>query len=242
MKPNTKRRCISSAFLAIYSGLIASTSLTAIAGNSSRLTEALNEVTPPPVVEDVAPTPVVIVHPGQQATLETIAKAEGTWDPRSQTIDFSMRFADRPGNGTLDTTRPHPLTVRGSRYGSGYRSNASGAFQFLSTTWIGINGGFNLPMTPDNQKLAASVLIKNTGYNFDRPFHTQAHLLAGTWASIPTRGGWSAYGQPVKSLTELNRFYEWRVSVHTTFSKVAVAEKDPEFCYINEHTLSSAIA
>ncbi len=240
----TKRRYLSSTFLCLYSALIASTSLTAIAGSSSRLTEALNEVSPPPVVEEPTPEPAVVkLPPGQMATLETIAKAEGTWDQQSQSIIYNMRFADAPGRGSLDITRPHPQTVKGSRYGSGYRSDASGAFQFLSTTWIGINGGFNLPMTPENQKLAASVLVRKTGYNFDRPFRTQAHLLAGTWASIPTRGGYSYYGQPVKSLHELSRFYEWRVAFHSVFAKVAlVEEEDPKFCYLGEHKISSGIA
>ena len=97
-------------------------------------------------------------------------------------------------------------------------------------------------MTPDNQKLAASILVRKTGYNFNRPFHTQAHLLAGTWASIPTRGGWSYYGQPVKSLHELSRFYEWRKAVHTVFTKASVPETDPQFCYYGEKVLSSSIA
>ena len=234
----TKRRCTS-----LLTALLTSSSMTAIAGSTPRLERALNEVSPPPEVIELPVIHQIPVLPaGQLATLETISMAEGTWNKQTQTIDYSMRFADAPGRGSLDITRPHPQTVRGSRYGGGYRSDASGAFQFLSTTWIGVNGGFNLPMTPENQKLAASILVRKTGYNFDRPFRTQAHLLAGTWASIPTRGGWSYYGQPTKPLGELSRFYEWRKAVHTVFTKVAVVEKDPEFCYHDEKVLLSGIA
>ncbi len=217
-------------------------SLTAVAGSRPSLQEALDEfTTPPEVIELPVIHQIPVLPAGQLATLETISMAEGTWDYEAQRPNYSMRFADRPGRGSLDITKPHPQTVRGSRYG-GWRSDASGAFQFLSTTWIGVNGGFNLPMTPDNQKLAASILVRKTGYNFNRPFHTQAHLLAGTWASIPTRGGWSYYGQPVKSLHELNRFYEWRKAVHTVFTKASVPETDPQFCYYDEKILSSSIA
>lgn len=239
----TKRRSIAASLLSLYSLLTASTSVV-VAGSRPSLQEALDEISKPtviqlPVIQEI---PVISFPAGQQATLETIAMAEGTWNKNSQTIDFSMRFADAPGRGSLDITSPHPQTIRGSRYGSGYRSDASGAFQFLSTTWIGVNGGINLPMTPENQKLAASILVRKTGYNFDRPFHTQAHLLAGTWASIPTRGGYSYYGQPVKSIHELSRFYEWRKAVHSTFTKVAFAPEDPLFCYHDEKIATSAIA
>ena len=184
---------------------------------SERLQDALDSVTnsAPVVEEQVEPAQeaVELVHAGRLATLETIAMAEGTWNWSTQEIDFTMRFSDRLGAGTLDITKPHPREVRGSRY-SYYRSDASGAFQFLSTTWTAINGGRNLPMTPENQLNAAAALARSVGYDFDRDFYGQAYKLASTWASIPTRWGSSYYNQPVKSLSSLTAFYDQRLAVH----------------------------
>jgi muramidase (phage lysozyme) len=156
------------------------------------------------------------INPGERATLDTLARAEGTWDAQAGTPDYTMRFGDKPGQGSLDITAPHPRDVRGSRYGSGYRSNAAGAYQFLSDprghTWEEFNGGENAVMSPANQDAAAIRLIEQrTGYNFDEPFADQAHELSGTWASIPNRAGSSAYGQPVKDLQMLSDFHEGRL-------------------------------
>lgn len=187
---------------------------------SERLQQAINSVT-----KDVAPIegpkpepepeekPEALHPPRTMALLETIAFAEGTWDWSKGEIDFSMRFSDRLGYGTLDVTKPHPRQVRGSRY-SYYRSDASGAFQFLSTTWAGLFGGHNMTMTPNNQMEGAIRLARSVGYRFDLGFYNQAWRLAPIWASIPTRHGYSFYGQPSKSLSSLNRFYEARLKVH----------------------------
>ncbi len=152
------------------------------------------------------------INPGVRATLNTISKAEGTWDEAAQAPDYTMRFADAPGEGSLDVTKPHPLDVRGSRYGSGYRSNASGAYQFMgggaAPTWEEMNDGLNAVMSPSMQDQAAEKLIRQrTDYDFDEPFDGQSHELASQWASIGDRSGKSAYGQPTKDSDTLNAFY-----------------------------------
>ena len=156
------------------------------------------------------------IDPGLNATRETIFLAEGTWDPVSQSPDYSMRFGDQPGAGTLDITQPHPMDTRGSGYGSSYASNASGAYQFMAggsaPTWQEMNNGSNAVMSPSNQDAAAERLIsERTNYDTDEPFRDQAHELSGQWASIPNRSGRSSYGQPVKDLDNLSAFHEDRM-------------------------------
>lgn len=164
--------------------------------------------TPDVVVEE--PTAKVDVPPRVKATLDTISFAEGTWDSVAQKPDYTVRFSERPGGGTLNTESPHPLNATRSRW---YTSNASGAYQFLCTSWKLVNDGRNEVMTPENQDAAAIRLIEQkTYFDFNRPFREQAHRLAGTWASIPTRYGHSAYGQPVKRLDDLDRFYQTRLN------------------------------
>ena len=155
------------------------------------------------------------INPGVRATLDTISKAEGTWSDSAQAPDYTMRFADSPGEGSLDVSAPHPLDVRGSRYGSGYRSNASGAYQFMgggnAPTWQEMNDGTNAVMSPSNQDAAAERLIRErTDYDFDKPFPDQAYKLSSQWASIGDESGRSAYGQPTKDADMLNDFYNDR--------------------------------
>ena len=169
-------------------------------------------VVPPVVVEEQ----VVVeqkqdpqLPPKVMATLETISFAEGTWDSIAQKPDYTVRFSERPGRGTLDTTAPHPLYAKSSW---NYTSNASGAYQFLCTTWKHVNGGKNVIMSQENQDAAAVRLIEQkTYYDFNRPFKEQAHRLAYQWSSIPNKWGYSMYGQPVKHINELDRFYQSRV-------------------------------
>ncbi|EHA63753.1 hypothetical protein [Synechococcus sp. WH 8016] len=227
--------------LASYCSLTAGINLGAIT-HAAPLTmqEALDSFnqSPQPEPEDI---PVPVVHAPTQALLETIAYAEGTWDEKTQSINYSMRFADRAGQGTLDTDHPHPRQIRGSRYGSGYRSDASGAYQFLSTTWIGLHNGTNQVMSPENQDSAALKLVRATGYDVNRPFRHQAHRLASTWASFPTRNGWSFYGQPSKGLHLLDSFFQKRMAVHQTYAKLPIDEPR-SYCYLEEKRLVTAFA
>ena len=201
--------------------------------------EALDSITQPKTPEVEPSTQEISLSPSAQALLETIAVAEGTWDSKDKTIQYSMRFADPAGQGSLNIDGPHPRQIRGSRYGSGFRSDAAGAYQFLSTTWIGIHRGVNQVMTPDNQDQAALHLVKQAGYDLNRPFKSQAYKLAGTWASIPNRHNVSTYGQPIKSLHLLSKFHKQRITIHKTIAKakpVSVA------CYTRQTIIKSSFA
>ena len=184
-------------------------------------------------IQEEAPEPVPVVaeepemaprfagdalrRPEFLALRDTIAHAEGTWDNELGQPDYTMRYGDAPGGGTLDTTQPHPLDVRGSRYGSGFRSNASGAYQWMDDTWSEMNDGVNAVMSPENQDRALNrILTERVGYDYDRPFAPQIPSLSGTWASFPNENGASRYGQPVKDASVLTNHYQQRLDFHRT--------------------------
>ena len=153
-----------------------------------------------------------ISSPGvqKQALLDTISFAEGTWDDVNKQIKYNIAF----GGGAFDNNQPHPDRVIKSPRVS---SAAHGAFQFMPGTWRGINNGQNLPMTAANQNAAAIRLAERRGYDFNKPFDSQSHLLAGEWASFPTAQGRSQYNladgspQPSKAADVLKEFYNERV-------------------------------
>ena len=131
----------------------------------------------------------------ERAWLAMIRYAEGT-------SRYKNPYGTAFTGAQFDNNRPHPGVVRGSR--GGYRSDASGAYQFLSTTWKGVNGGVNAPMTPENQDRAALELIRRRGVDPTKPITPESvEKLAPEWASLPTRAGRSYYGQPVKGYNEL---------------------------------------
>ena len=150
------------------------------------------------------------------ALRDTIAYAEGTWNAQTGCPNYNYRFGDNAASGgSLDVTQPHPLTVIRSPWGGRYASNASGAYQYLDSTWREMNNGINAVMSPENQDRALLKLLQQrVRYDFDRPFDQQVHLLAPTWASFPTRYGLSYYGQPVVPVSVLINFYNQRLSVH----------------------------
>ena len=153
------------------------------------------------------------VSPRMGAATDSIAYAEGTWDKENDQPDYTMRYGDRKGQGTLDTSKPHPEDVRTSIYGSGLRSNASGAFQFLDNTWKEQFGGQNVVMTPENQDIGAVQLLRSTGFDEGGDFKTEISKASGKWASIPNRHGKSDHNQPVHhNVDELNNFYEQRIA------------------------------
>lgn len=126
--------------------------------------------------------------------------AEGTSkaaDPYGATFNY----------GTFDYNRPHPEVVHGGA--GGLRSAAHGAYQFMPSTWKGVWGGQNRPMTRENQDLAALQLMKWRGVDPTKPI-SQAEVakLAPEWASLPTLRGSSFHGQPVKNYQELAKVYQ----------------------------------
>ena len=141
--------------------------------------------------------------PERQALLDTIRYAEGTW-----------RNGHRDGYRTLyggalfPSLERHPeITVRRR-----YTSAAAGAYQFLPGTWHGVAKRLKLrSFEPHNQDQAALHLIERRGALalFDRQGLTAGVMarLAPEWASLPAHHGGSFYGQPVKSRSELQRFF-----------------------------------
>ena len=83
-----------------------------------------------------------------------------------------------------------------------YASAAAGAYQFLPGTWKQVARELKLnSFEPNHQDQAALRLVERRGAltEVDRNGLTKVamHKLAPEWASFPTHGGFSAYGQPV---------------------------------------------
>ena len=130
--------------------------------------------------------------------LRAIRYAEGT---SRHANPYGTAFSGRQ----FDNSKPHPGTVYCS---GGYCSSAHGAYQFLYTTWVRVNGGRNLPMTKANQDAAAIKLMWGRGVSPNEPFtRGNVNRLAPEWASLPTYSGRSYYGQPVVSYSRLWAVY-----------------------------------
>ena len=157
-----------------------------------------------------APQPVI--RPEVKAVSDTLSYAEGTWNKEANAPNYGMRYGDRTGEASLDINQPHPGDVRSSAYGSGYQSDASGAFQFKKDTWNEMHGGNNAVMSPENQDLAVGKLITAEGYDYNEPFAEESFKLSNRWASIPNAQGVSDYGQPTPHSTEeLDTFHRQRL-------------------------------
>lgn len=163
------------------------------------------------------------------ALRDTISFAEGTWDDKNNRPGYAYRFGDAPGSGgSLDITAPHPIEARPSPWGGSRGSNASGAYQYLDSTWSEMHDGQNLVMSPANQDRALHrTLTERVGYNFDQPFSSQVHTLAPTWASFPNADGNSNYNQPVKSADFLNNHYQQRLNFHRSQSTPQISVTQP---------------
>lgn len=143
--------------------------------------------------------------PQGRGLLAMIRTGEGTAGPQGYRTKF--------GGGTFDTSKgwSHPDQVVNS---GGYSSAAAGAYQFLPGTWQGAKKALGLKsFDPDSQDLAALYLAKQRGAvdALQKPGVKLVDVmdkLAPEWASIPTKGGKSYYGQPVKSASELAKAYE----------------------------------
>lgn len=145
------------------------------------------------------------VTPEGQRLLKTIQYAEGTLGSDPYRIMF--------GGGKFNDLSKHPDTVISK---GGYKSAAAGAYQFMPGTFESYASRLGLPdFGPRSQDLAALALareklmplgglasLKKEGFS---PRVSAA--LSPAWASFPTLGGKSYYGQPVKQLTDLQRFY-----------------------------------
>ncbi|MEB3318934.1 MAG: glycoside hydrolase family 104 protein [Cyanobacteriota bacterium] len=139
----------------------------------------------------------------RRALLNTIRYAEGTW-----TGGREEGYRIIYGGARVERLDRHPeITVRRR-----YVSAAAGAYQFLPATWHEASSRLGLPdFGPRSQDQAALHLIQKRGalVAFDQRGLTPEVLarLAPEWASLPATHGGSWYGQPVKTVAELQRFY-----------------------------------
>jgi lysozyme len=139
----------------------------------------------------------------RRALLNTIRYAEGTWIGGREE-GYRVLY----GGGRVERLDRHPeITVRRR-----YVSAAAGAYQFLPATWREASSRLRLPdFGPRSQDQAALHLIEKRGAlgPFDQRGLTPEVLarLAPEWASLPAYHGGSWYGQPVKTVAELQRFY-----------------------------------
>ena len=141
--------------------------------------------------------------PERRALLNTIRYAEGTWKD-GQDKGYQVLY----GGGLFEDLSRHPDRVIVKRYASA----AAGAYQFLPSTWKSVARELKLnSFAPAHQDQAALHLVKRRGalQEVDRHGLTKAAMdrLAPEWASFPTKAGRSAYGQPVKTHSELAEFY-----------------------------------
>jgi len=144
-------------------------------------------------------------NPRVRAMLDTIAFAEGA--------DYDVMFTGK----RFDSTKgwQHPRAVQKS---PGYASDAAGRYQFLSTTWDEVAGQLGLKdFSPRSQDIAALRLMERRGVDLGAlaagdPTADTFAKLAPEWASLPTKAGKSAYGQPVKGLDKLMGRYRQSLS------------------------------
>lgn len=146
----------------------------------------------------------LLQRPEIRSLLNTIRYAEGTPGQAGYQTMF--------GGGKFDVSKgwQHPDKVISS---GGYNSAAAGAYQYLPGTWQGAAKALGLPdFSPKSQDLGALYLIDRRGgldpFLKGEKFGTVINKLAPEWASLPTSGGGSYYGQPSKPLGDLYKYYE----------------------------------
>ena len=153
------------------------------------------------------------VTPCRSAILDVISYSEGTWHSSSNTnkVFDGPRYDIMYGGGTFYSYKDHPRQLI-TKWG--YTSDASGAYQFLSTTWDRIADELNLlDFSPESQDQAAIHLIKKADAlelvdkcTFNRQI---LNKLAKIWAGIPYVNDQSYYHpQPSKSFEELLNFWD----------------------------------
>jgi len=162
----------------------------------------------------------LLQRPEVRSLLNTIRYAEGT----PGTAGYQTMF----GGGKFDTSKGwrHPDKAI---TGGGYTSTAAGAYQFLTPTWQGVAKELGLSsFDPRSQDLGALRLIDRRGaldpFLKGEKFGTVINKLAPEWASLPTSGGGSYYGQPSKKLGDLYNYYQQQKTGQPAAPAVAGAQ------------------
>jgi muramidase (phage lysozyme) len=145
----------------------------------------------------------LLQKPEVRSFLNTISYAEGTPGTAGYQTMFTGKQFD-PSKGWK-----HPRQIQ---KGGGYASDAAGKYQYLSTTWEGVQKELGLPdFSPQSQDIGALHLLKRRGALdplLKGDVTTAIHKSAPEWASLPTSKGGSYYGQPSKSLKDLQDYYQ----------------------------------
>lgn len=142
------------------------------------------------------------MHPNVAAFLEMLRDGEGTLGDKG----FTTMFTGVQFSGFGD----HPRQIQGS---GGLRSDAAGAYQFLSTTWGGVAGKLGLKdFSPRSQALGAQQLLRDRGA-YDAivrgDLATALNSTSYEWASLPSGpGGGGRYGQPNHSYGEVEKLFK----------------------------------
>jgi muramidase (phage lysozyme) len=161
--------------------------------------------------------------PEQQALLKSLRFAEGT--SKSYGTIFGGNSVKELEEGKLtvqetinmaDTGKLPKRLGGGTVPGYGKGSKATGAYQFMPGTLEGLikNGALkgNELFTNKVQDRAALQLAADSGVTADllKKEGLSANVsnkLSPVWASFPTKSGTSYYGQPVKSLSSIQKVY-----------------------------------
>ena len=137
---------------------------------------------------------------------DSIRTGEGTAGPDGYRTLF--------GGQLFNDFSRHPDKVIRS---GGYASAAAGAGQFMPDTWNRVASRLGLQdFSPESQRLAMFALARErllpigglAALKSEGLSPRVAAKLAPEWASFPTESGKSYYGQPVKSLQELQAAYQ----------------------------------
>lgn len=125
-------------------------------------------------------------HPNVHRGLETLKAAEGT--SRKGRDPYTVGFGDRH---IADLSR-HPGKFYGfnEKGGKKNRTSASGAFQFIGSTWGRMANKLGLEdFSPKNQDIAAVALIDEKGALkslVDGDLHGFVNKVGNEWASLPS--------------------------------------------------------
>lgn len=145
----------------------------------------------------------LLQKPEVRSYLNTISYSEGTPGAAGYQTMFTGKQFD-PSKGWK-----HPRQIQ---KGGEYASDAAGKYQMLSTTWEEVQKELGLPdFSPQSQDIGALHLLQRRGALgplLKGDITTAIHKSAPEWASMPTAKGGSYYGQPSKSLKNLQEYYQ----------------------------------
>ena len=150
----------------------------------------------------------------EKAFLDLIAFAEGTFGVSNNGYDVLLNDYTVSGKSRVmkDWTEDNAPEHKGSEwYVKSVNSTAAGRYQFISSTWKGLNGGVNVEMTKDNQDAAALKLLRNVmGSTYDCKVDSE-QVMQSIQRKVGTQ--WDSFNR--KSSKDL---YDWYKRVLVKYS------------------------